>query len=201
MTPHDNGWTRMDPDEPRWTRMNPNEPLMSILFIRFLGVLAWTEHFLKIPLKKKFLGILKKNLEFFSKKNSTRKIFFSQKCSFHAESSRNQIKKIFIKGSFGFIWAHLGPFEFIRCHADSSVSMRVSCGLMRYHAGRCQPLKCDLSKFGAQPTFLNAVYRHPRRGQRRLLWYWTKRLYHNIEYHKLTTNQWRLQQRLLRQLQ
>ena len=162
MTPHDNGWTRMDPDGPRWTRMNPNEPLMSILFIRFLGVLAWTEHFCKNSSEKKISRNFEKNLEFFSKKNSTRKIFFSQKCSFHAESSRNQIKKNihqgFIRvhpGSSGSIWVHPSSSVVMRSHplscgfqAESCGVMRThadSCGLMRYHAGWCQPLKCDLS--------------------------------------------------------
>ena len=69
-------------------------------------------------------------------KNS-KKYFFSQKCSFYAESSRNQIKKIFIKGSFGFIRVHRGPSGSIRVHPLSRGLIRYYAGFMRTHAVSC----------------------------------------------------------------
>ena len=123
MTPHDNGWTRMDSDELECTRMNS---WWIIFFIRLIGVLARSEHFWK----KKWFFSRKFFFENFSK--ISKKFFFSedflQKCSDHAKTPINRIKKIIHQE---FIRVHLSPSEFIRVHPRSSVVMRVhplSCG-------------------------------------------------------------------------
>ena len=145
MSPHDNGWTRMDPDGPRWTQMDPDEPEWTLdeyffyLISRRFSV-KWT-----LLRKKIFFGwnfFFEKNSKFFSKFLG---IFFSeeflQKCSVHAKTPRNRINRILIKGSFGFIRVHRGPSGSIRVHP-------LSCGVIRYHAGfkRSHAESCGLMR-------------------------------------------------------
>ena len=79
-----------------------------------------------------------KNSKFFSK---IPRIFFSedflQKWSDHAKTARNRIKKIFIKGSSGFIRVHPCRSGLIRVHPLSCGFQAESCGVMRVHAGSC----------------------------------------------------------------
>ena len=124
--------------------------------------------------KKKNSGeifFFEKNSKFFSKfiemsffRGIFTKVFSSRA---YAETPRTRINRILIKGPFGFIGfigVHLGPSEFIRCQAESSVIMRVSRAVMRTHAVSCEMMSTikwrplvGLSPMGVPLTLLSYV--------------------------------------------